>query len=379
MRDWLTFGIVALIIIILVDGVRRMRLVRRDKIRMSRNIYKQSSSKEGDVKIDAYTSELPNGGARVVGHREATPGAKQPIKTSQRRPEQASLNLDEAVPMLMESVADDESIPKRKIPSATTLVNSAASAIASAKLNPRNYVDDERIEPTFSNENNSEPEGYESNDNNDSFSENDEPENYSEDDSDDQFDHEADYENDYDYEDESDNEDYDDELDDDLSKPEHEPIVVATDRPDTSPEEVLIINVMAGKSGNFNGEDLLNILLDCGLRFGDMDIFHRYSDSKGEGALLFSMANMVKPGTFDLDAMDQFETPGVSFFMTLPLKADSMQSFELMADTARTIAEQLDGELKDEQRSVMTRQTIEHCRERIRDFERRRLFASRQR
>ena len=45
-----------------------------------------------------------------------------------------------------------------------------------------------------------------------------------------------------------------------------------------------------------------------------------------------------------------------------------------MADTARAIAETLNGELKDEQRSVMTRQTLEHCRQRIRDFERTRLF-----
>lgn len=373
MRDWLTFGIVALIIIILVDGVRRMRLVRRDKIRMSRNIYKQSSSKEGDVKVDSYTSELPNGGARIIGHRDSLHGAKYSAKSSQRKPEQTSLNLDEAVPMLMESVADDESTPKKKSSSAGTLVGSAASTIMSTKLNPRNYLDDERIEPTFSTESNSEPHDYESNVNDDDFSEDDKSEDYSED----QFDHEADYDNDF--EDEGDNEEYDDELDHDLSEAESEMTATVTDRPDTSPEEVLIINVMAGKSGNFNGEELLDVLLDCGLRFGDMNIFHRYSDSKGEGALLFSMANMVNPGTFDLEAMDQFETPGVSFFMTLPLKADSMQSFELMADTARTIADQLGGELKDEQRSVMTRQTIEHCRERIRDFERRRLFASRQR
>ena len=105
-----------------------------------------------------------------------------------------------------------------------------------------------------------------------------------------------------------------------------------------------------------------------------MDIFHRHSDAKGDGALLFSMANMVKPGTFDLDAMDEFETPGVSLFMTLPIDADSMQSFELMVDTAHAIAEGLNGELKDEQRSAMTRQTLEHCRQRIRDFERMRLF-----
>jgi cell division protein ZipA len=93
--------------------------------------------------------------------------------------------------------------------------------------------------------------------------------------------------------------------------------------------------------------------------------------------LLFSMANMVKPGTFDLDAMDNFETPGVSLFMTLPIKADSMASFDLMVDTARAIAETLGGELKDEQRSVMTRQTIEHCRQRIRDYELKKLSRSR--
>jgi cell division protein ZipA len=131
---------------------------------------------------------------------------------------------------------------------------------------------------------------------------------------------------------------------------------------------------MAHKGEMFNGGDLLDIILQCGMRYGSMDIFHRHSDTKGEGALLFSMANMVKPGTFDLDAMDEFETPGVSLFMTLPINADSMQSFDLMADTARAIAETLGGELKDEQRSVMTRQTLEHCRQRIRDFERMRLF-----
>ena len=56
------------------------------------------------------------------------------------------------------------------------------------------------------------------------------------------------------------------------------------------------------------------------------------------------------------------------------VNSDSMQSFDLMADTARAIAETLGGELKDEQRSVMTRQTLEHCKQRIRDFERTRLF-----
>jgi cell division protein ZipA len=185
---------------------------------------------------------------------------------------------------------------------------------------------------------------------------------------------EDDYTEDYDDDDEDDDEDYEDsdtESDEDYVAPSQS---ATSAQLQSDPEEVLIINVMAHKGSMFNGSQLLDTLLQCGMRYGDMDIFHRYTDVKGEGALLFSMANMVKPGTFDLDAMDEFVTPGVSLFMTLPLKADSMQSFELMLDTAKTLVESLQGEMKDEQRSVMTRQTIEHCRQRILDFERRRLF-----
>lgn len=402
MRDWLTVIIVLLIIVILVDGVRRMRLARRDRIRVSRNVYKAQTTRE-DPKADLYTSELPNGGARVVAHRDHPYVAtRQQTAKNQRKPEQTSLNLDEAVPMLMESVTEDALLKNDR--SAETTSDSFSRSTAAPVYNPgRAAARDERIEPTFS----SEPSAAVSeNDYEHDFDQPDYPRArapataYDEDDAlldedpeeengsartdfgdeDDCEDYRSD-EEDADYEeDDSDYEDENnyDEDEEDYREPEPQSVAIAAERPQSEPEEVLIINVMANKGETFRGDELLDILLKCGMRYGDMDIFHRYSDSKGDGALLFSMANMVKPGTFDLDAMEQFDTPGVSLFMTLPLKADSMQSFELMVDTARTIAETLNGELKDEQRSVMTRQTVEHCRERIRDFERRRLF-SRQR
>jgi cell division protein ZipA len=40
-----------------------------------------------------------------------------------------------------------------------------------------------------------------------------------------------------------------------------------------------------------------------------------------------------------------------------------------MLKTAQAVKEELDAVLKDENRSVFTRQTIEHSRQRIRDFE----------
>ena len=84
---------------------------------------------------------------------------------------------------------------------------------------------------------------------------------------------------------------------------------------------------------------------------------------------MFSMANMVKPGTFDVSQMEEFTTPGVSFFLQLPNSLGNMKCFEQMLNAANAIKQTLNGDLKDENRSVITRQTIEHCRQRIQDFE----------
>lgn len=139
-----------------------------------------------------------------------------------------------------------------------------------------------------------------------------------------------------------------------------------------APQEVLVIHIRAAKNEYFYGSDLLELILDNGLRFGAMDIFHRHAGEDGEGPILFSMANMVKPGVFDLHTFEEFSTVGLSFFLGLPTETGSdMQAFDVMLSTAQDIAEKLQGELKDENRSVLTKQTIEHYRERIRDFARR--------
>ena len=134
-------------------------------------------------------------------------------------------------------------------------------------------------------------------------------------------------------------------------------------------EEVIVINVMAKADTLFAGKDLLPVLMKHNMRLGDMSIFHRYADSSGNGPVMFSMANMVQPGTFDISQMEEFSTPGISFFLQLPNVLDNMQCFEKMLDAANTVKSTLNGELKDENRSVITRQTIEHSRQRIRDFE----------
>ena len=138
-----------------------------------------------------------------------------------------------------------------------------------------------------------------------------------------------------------------------------------------------MISVVARDPEGFKGPALLQSILESGLRFGDMDIFHRHESMAGNGEVLFSMANALKPGTFDLDDIDHFSTRAVSFFLGLPGPRHPKQAFDLMVAAARKLAHELGGELKDEQRSVMTAQTIEHYRQRIVEFERRALMNKR--
>ncbi len=139
------------------------------------------------------------------------------------------------------------------------------------------------------------------------------------------------------------------------------------------PQELIVLKVLADADKPYQGADLLQVLLACDLRYGRMNIFHRFEKADGSGAEQFSVANLVEPGSFDLDAIEGFSTPGVVFFLSLPGPEESMQAFDAMLETARCLVKNLGGELRDQSHSVATKQTYEHYRQRIRDFERRQL------
>jgi cell division protein ZipA len=156
--------------------------------------------------------------------------------------------------------------------------------------------------------------------------------------------------------------------------------VAAAANPGTAPaapEEVLVINVDARTPVGFKGADLKHLLEACGLVHGQMSIFHRHEEDDLLSPLQFSVANGVEPGYFDPDSIEQLETPSVAFFMSLPGPRDYMRAFDYMLETAQCFARNLEGELRDENRSVMTAQTIEHCRQRIKEFERKQLSRTR--
>jgi cell division protein ZipA len=72
---------------------------------------------------------------------------------------------------------------------------------------------------------------------------------------------------------------------------------------------------------------------------------------------------------FDMATIETFSTPGISLFLRVHELSEPLQSFESMLGVAESIAHELTGEVCDETRSVMTPQTVEHCRQSIREFQ----------
>ena len=137
-------------------------------------------------------------------------------------------------------------------------------------------------------------------------------------------------------------------------------------------DELIVISVMAREEEGFSGTALLDLMLACGLRYDrDMGVFHRFETEDPESRLQFTMVNVVKPGTFPLSGMDEFSTPGITLLMPLPGAEDASAAFEAMVETAMVVVRHLGGELKDENHSVMTAQTVEFARQRVQEFVRR--------
>ena len=126
--------------------------------------------------------------------------------------------------------------------------------------------------------------------------------------------------------------------------------------------------LLAADNHVITGADLLQATVNTGMEFGDMQIFHRLPE--GSEKPVFSLANAAKPGYFERDEWNTFETSGVALFMALPGPVNALDAWDSMLATARRMSEILHAELLDDQRSPFTRQREAQVREEMREYDR---------
>lgn len=371
-RDWMMVIGVLLLLAVVLDGLRRAQKERRNQVRLSRNAKRMQKKKHQEDEADEHSfAELPKGGARVIGSRDesvANQAAMEEFIPDVY--EQSVVETKEATETIENSEAtiiDDEAITKVD---ASDDVSADSSNVGAVEV-----VENEAI---------AEGESFSAIDDSEST--------ITEESSDLLFDEPV-----FDYEAKAKKAkkqsnkkgknsakamikealrsvNASDDVDE--VEPEAEQLDIPLDDNETVEQEIddiIVLHAMAAKDQPFKGRELQELLLACDCRFGKMDIFHRFENGD-TGAEQFSIVNMVEPGTFDLDDIENFSTPGVSFFMRLPGPQEPHEALTCMVETARCLVKNLQGNLKDEQRSTLTDQTVEHYRDRINAHKKRQLM-----
>lgn len=81
-------------------------------------------------------------------------------------------------------------------------------------------------------------------------------------------------------------------------------------RPDASFDRIVTLYLAARAGEVLHGSDIVVACEKAGLSYGHMGIFHRLDDNHPERGPIFSLANLVKPGSFDMARLGEIRTPG---------------------------------------------------------------------
>ncbi len=141
-------------------------------------------------------------------------------------------------------------------------------------------------------------------------------------------------------------------------------------RPSDDFDKIVTLYIAARAGEKLRGPDIVVAAEKTGLTYGYMNVFHRLVEGHPERGPVFSVANIMKPGSFDMATIQSLETPAIAFFLTLPAPVPALDAWETMLPTAERMTELLGGVLLDESRSALGRQRIQHIREDLRAWDR---------
>lgn len=154
-----------------------------------------------------------------------------------------------------------------------------------------------------------------------------------------------------------------------LKQEKEEEKIILEPKPEKKPiDNIIALRLIAEKDNSYNGYELLQALLANGFRFGKMDIFHRHENMHGQGKVLFSLASVSEPGTFDVHNMGGISCEGLTIFMRFTDHEEPSKILDTMLETSRALADDLGGELWDDKNLPLDKSSIERWQAKIDQF-----------
>jgi len=142
-----------------------------------------------------------------------------------------------------------------------------------------------------------------------------------------------------------------------------------------SKDKLIVLYLVEKHDGLLMGTDIIESLEQAGMRYGDMKIFHYIvnQDSK-DSVPVFSIANLIEPGWFDLISISKMKTPGLTLFLNLPGPISGLKAFDDMIKVVSKLESLLPVVLKDKSRNNVSEQMLTSLREEVAEFDRKKAI-----
>ncbi|MDT8281912.1 MAG: cell division protein ZipA C-terminal FtsZ-binding domain-containing protein [Gammaproteobacteria bacterium] len=135
------------------------------------------------------------------------------------------------------------------------------------------------------------------------------------------------------------------------------------DTDNNSINDIIVLYILPKADQVLHGAQINSSAQAMGLIFGEMNIFHY----KNEGRNVFSLANMLEPGSFNPDTIHELKTSGLTVFMQIQ-KGDPRDDLTEMLQRSYQLAGLLDARICNHRRKPLTEQDAENYRSKVSAF-----------
>lgn len=127
--------------------------------------------------------------------------------------------------------------------------------------------------------------------------------------------------------------------------------------------DIIVLYILPKPDQTLAGSQVNSSAQAMGLSFGEMNIFHYMDNNRS----VFSLANMLEPGSFDADTIHELKTTGLTIFMQIQ-GDDPLDDLTEMLQRSYQMAGLLDARLCNHKREPLTEQDAENYRAQVSEF-----------